>query len=252
ERLVLGDGEIGEITVRGDLVTAAYHERHVETALAKIADEEGFWHRMGDLGWQDKKGRVWFCGRKSHRVVAAEETLFTIPCEAIFNAHPGVSRSALVGIGPMGAQEPVICIELSPEGRGMPRKALRAELLDLAATHAHTHLIQTVLFHREFPVDIRHNSKIFREKLAVWAAARLGRHGQQQIEGTGAATVGAVPSREDEETTPAETVSTGEGAGTAPEEVAATPKEMATDPEDIVTTKKYRMTTPEDPDESTK
>ena len=102
---------IGEIAVRGDIVTAAYYERHVETALAKIADDDGFWHRMGDLGWRDKKGRIWFCGRKSHRVVTAEETLFTIPCEAIFNAHPGVYRSALVGVGPAGQQQPVICIE---------------------------------------------------------------------------------------------------------------------------------------------
>ena len=252
ERLVVGDGEIGEITVRGDLVTAAYHERHVETALTKIADEDGFWHRMGDLGWRDKKGRIWFCGRKSHRVVTAEETLFTIPCEAIFNAHPGVSRSALVGVGPVGEQQPVICIELSPEGRRMPRKGLRAELLDLAATHAHTHLIQTVLFHRKFPVDIRHNSKIFREKLAVWAAGRLGRHGRQQVAPTGAATVEAVSPREDGETAPAETVSTGDRAIPPREDGVSTPRKMAITPEDGITTKKYRMTFPEDADESTR
>ena len=31
----------------------------------------GVWHRMGDLGCIDEKGRLWFCGRKSHRVVTA-------------------------------------------------------------------------------------------------------------------------------------------------------------------------------------
>jgi acyl-CoA synthetase (AMP-forming)/AMP-acid ligase II len=185
-------------------------------------------------------------------VVTAEETLFTIPCEAIFNAHPGVSRSALVGVGPAGAQQPVICIEPSPEGRRMPRKVLRAELLDLAATHAHTHLIQTVLFHRKFPVDIRHNSKIFREKLAVWAAGRLGRHGRQQIAPTDAATVEAVSPREDGETALAETVSTGDRAIPPREDGVSTPKEMAITPEDGITTKKYRMTFPEDADESTR
>ena len=46
------------------------------------------------------RGRIWFCGRKSHRVVLPDETLFTIPCEAIFNTHPEVARSALVGVTP--------------------------------------------------------------------------------------------------------------------------------------------------------
>ena len=27
-----------------------------------------FYHRMGDLGYRDDQGRLWFCGRKSHRV----------------------------------------------------------------------------------------------------------------------------------------------------------------------------------------
>jgi hypothetical protein len=34
-------------------------------------------------------------------------------------------------------------------------------------------LIEHVLTHHPFPVDIRHNAKIFREKLAVWAAQEL-------------------------------------------------------------------------------
>jgi olefin beta-lactone synthetase len=249
ERLVVQDGEIGEIAVRGDLVTAAYHERHVETALAKIADEDGFWHRMGDLGWRDKKGRIWFCGRKSHRVITADETLFTIPCEAIFNAHPGVSRSALVGIGPVGEQQPVICVELSPEGRRMPRKALRSELLDLAATHAHTQLVQTVLFHKAFPVDIRHNAKIFREKLAVWAAGRIGGHGRKPPDGPAVSTAEeTVALPRETVTTPEQTVTTPEDRVTPPEDLVKTPQGGGNDPEEMLATKRYKMTLAEDSD----
>jgi hypothetical protein len=29
------------------------------------------------------------------------------------------------------------------------------------------------LYHKEFPVDVRHNAKIFREKLALWAAEKV-------------------------------------------------------------------------------
>jgi hypothetical protein len=72
----------------------------------------------------------------------------------------------------MGNQHPVICIELEP-GVTTNHRQLRRELLDSAACHPHTREISTILFHPAFPVDIRHNAKIFREKLAVWAAEQL-------------------------------------------------------------------------------
>ena len=173
--LVVKDGVIGEITVSGDLVTRRYFARPEADALAKIKDGDTVWHRMGDLGKIDPKGRIWFCGRKSHRVTTVNETLFSIPCEAIFNTHPGVFRSALVGIGPAGRQTPVICVERNHCRGFHNNRRLEAELLELAKQNELTRNINTVLFHPSFPVDIRHNSKIFREKLAVWAAKQLKR-----------------------------------------------------------------------------
>jgi acyl-CoA synthetase (AMP-forming)/AMP-acid ligase II len=171
--ILVEDGEIGEITVAGNLVTRQYFEKPEADAMAKIEDEDNFWHRMGDVGWKDSKGRIWFCGRKSHRVLTKENSLFTIPCEAIFNNHPQVFRSALVGIGPRNQQKPVICIELKKSRRRLNKKTIKNELLELAAQNEFTKDIKTILFHKYFPVDIRHNSKIFREKLAKWAEKRL-------------------------------------------------------------------------------
>jgi len=171
--LVVEDGEMGEITVAGDLVTRQYFENPEADAKAKIEDKDSFWHRMGDVGWKDSKGRIWFCGRKSHRVVTKENTLFTIPCEAIFNNHPQVFRSALVGIGSRNQQQPVICIELKQSRHRLNKKTIKNELLELAGQNELTKDIKTILFHKSFPVDIRHNSKIFREKLAKWAEKKL-------------------------------------------------------------------------------
>ena len=171
--LVVEDGEMGEITVAGDLVTRRYFENPEADAKAKIEDKDSFWHRMGDVGWKDSKGRIWFCGRKSHRVVTKENTLFTIPCEAIFNNHPQVFRSALVGIGSRNQQQPVICIELKQSRHRLNKKTIKNELLELAGRNELTKDIKTILFHKSFPVDIRHNSKIFREKLAKWAEKKL-------------------------------------------------------------------------------
>ncbi len=171
--LPVSDGEIGEIVSQGDLVTREYFRNPQADTLSKISHGDAFWHRMGDLGWRDKKGRIWFCGRKSHRVVTEKETLFTIPCEAIFNQHPLVRRSALVGIGPGGRQIPVVCIEKEKSDPPPGKKQFKQELIDLAGASIHTRHIKTFLFHKSFPVDIRHNSKIFREQLAVWAEKRL-------------------------------------------------------------------------------
>lgn len=172
EGLLAGKDEIGEITVKGPVVSPEYFGREDSTALAKIRGPGGeLYHRMGDTGWKDAESRLWFCGRKSHRVVTAAGTLFTIPCEAVFNAHKEVRRTALAGVGPAGGKTPVLCVELE---KGVEeRAALREELLALGAANERTKEIKTILFHPGFPVDIRHNAKISREKLAAWAEEKL-------------------------------------------------------------------------------
>jgi acyl-CoA synthetase (AMP-forming)/AMP-acid ligase II len=180
DRLEVSDGEIGELCVQGGLVSRGYYDNAKADRLSKIKDGDRFWHRMGDLGWRDTKGRIWFCGRKSHRVVTARTTLYTIPCEGIFNQHSAVSRSALVGVGPRNARTPVMVIERAETGRNLPRAELTAELLELADQYEITRRIRTILYHRSFPVDIRHNSKIFREKLSDWAERRVGHDSREE------------------------------------------------------------------------
>ncbi|HEY1375568.1 MAG TPA: fatty acid CoA ligase family protein, partial [Gemmataceae bacterium] len=193
DSLRLPPNRVGEITVTGPFVTRSYHARPEATRRAKIqipnpksqkgdlefgASDLGFppqavWHRMGDLGYLDDRGRLWFCGRKAHRVTTTAGPLDTIPVEAVFNTHPAVYRAALVGVGPAGKQTPVLCVELEPTARGTDRARLTRELLELGAKHEHTRGVATILFHPTFPVDVRHNAKIFREQLAAWAAGRV-------------------------------------------------------------------------------
>ena len=64
--------------------------------------------------------------------------MYPIRCEAIFNQHPAIRRSALVGVGPAGQQRPVIVLE--PHPGKMPaepagaRDALLAEIRQLGAS----------------------------------------------------------------------------------------------------------------------
>ena len=171
--LELPAGEIGEIAVCGRQVSARYHNRPDADALAKIRRGKETVHRMGDLGWKDAKGRVWMCGRMKHRVRTARGELYSVPCEAIFNTHPAVFRSALVGLGEGPVKTPAICIELREKASRRRKEELRRELRALAKGNTLTEEIDIVLFHPSFPVDVRHNAKIFREKLAVWAAGEM-------------------------------------------------------------------------------
>jgi olefin beta-lactone synthetase len=181
--LELPRGQIGELIVRGPVLTTEYVARPQANAMAKIQDENsgGFWHRMGDVGYLDQQNRFWFCGRMSQRVTSGTAsngpaTLFTIPCEAIFNRHPDVFRSALVGMGPAGNQTPGIVVE--PKAGRMPRgKRQRQKLIDelrtLAQIADHTAAIEHFFIREALPVDVRHNVKINREQLAQWAARKL-------------------------------------------------------------------------------
>jgi Acyl-CoA synthetases (AMP-forming)/AMP-acid ligases II len=171
--LLADPAEIGEIAIKADHASRHYHGKPEADRLAKISDGDKFWHRMGDVGYKDDKGRLWFCGRKSDRVVATDRTYFTIPAEAIVNQHPAVFRSALVGVGARGRERPVFIIELKKDATPTDEETLRKELLQLAAANPASSGITDILFHPAFPVDIRHNAKIGREALAKWAAEKF-------------------------------------------------------------------------------
>ena len=177
--LKVSPGEKGEIVVRGPVVTHEYFNMPTQTGLAKIKDEatNEILHRMGDIGYLDEKGRLWFCGRKTHRVETEKGMMLTIPCEAIFNAHPAVARTALVGVGDPPDQTPVIIAELEKSYQAKSSRKIfediAKELFFIGQKSETTDSIGHILFHEEFPTDIRHNAKIFREKLKTWAETKL-------------------------------------------------------------------------------
>jgi acyl-CoA synthetase (AMP-forming)/AMP-acid ligase II len=159
-------GEVGELIVKGPSVTKGYDNRSEADAKSKIMDAEGHWHRMGDLGKLDAQGRLWFCGRMVERVLSEDGPLYTDCCEAVFNQHAKVYRSALIDTG---GGRPAIVIE--PEPGHFPKgqaakEGFRAELMQLAQANPTTKGIERFHFEKSFPVDIRHNAKIHRLSLA--------------------------------------------------------------------------------------
>ena len=178
----LPTGEIGELIACGPQVSPQYlaaptTQPHPSAsdhnALAKIDDGNQIWHRLGDVGYFDEHGRFWYCGRKAHRVETKEGTLFTIPVESIFNTHPKIRRSALVGVGGPGEKQPILWYEpIDGLQRGDDSLVLE-KLSEIGARHALTKNINRFISIEKLPVDVRHNSKINRELLAEWAAQQL-------------------------------------------------------------------------------
>jgi olefin beta-lactone synthetase len=208
----LPPGQIGEIIVRGGVVTKTYDSLPDATLMAKIpgptnqsrliasssaaigpaqgiaiaacplprspsgpapsadevSTESAVWHRMGDCGYLDEKGRLWFCGRKAERVQTANGTLHTEPCEQVFRRNSRAARCALVGIGEPGRQRPALVVETRVRDSDEAR-VLANELRALALEHEHTSDINHFYFRERFPVDVRHNAKIHRLTLAEWA-----------------------------------------------------------------------------------
>jgi len=181
--LMVKGGLVGEITIAGPTATDTYFNRDAATRIAKIRETlaDGttrIVHRMGDLGYYDGEGRLWFCGRKTQRVVVADATLCTEQIEPVFNTHRDVRRTALVGLGQAssghaGAQRAILCVELRAGVAATEWPRIEEELRHLGEGFVHTAKVETFLHYpKAFPVDIRHNAKIGREKLAAWAAGR--------------------------------------------------------------------------------
>ena len=161
--------EIGEIVVSGDTVSREYLCRPEATAASKVSEGGRVWHRMGDMGYLDGDGQLYFCGRRVHVVATAERTFHSVPVENVFNRHPQVSRTALIGVD----GQPALVVE--PQSRSLTpdaRRRLTAELRAIGAGDPVTSSIRRFYFHHSFPVDARHNAKIFRDRLATWASTQ--------------------------------------------------------------------------------
>lgn len=162
----LGVGEIGELIVRSPHVSAYYYKAEKDMAANKISDGDTRWQRLGDTGYLDEKGRIWVCGRRSHRVLNRDGVWYALRCEFVFNTHPDVVRTALIGpTGDGGEPRPTICVELRPEAQDR-RAQVEADLRELAQAHDSTRGIDSFIFLKKLPVDKRHNAKIDRPALA--------------------------------------------------------------------------------------
>jgi acyl-CoA synthetase (AMP-forming)/AMP-acid ligase II len=168
DAMALPAGEIGELVVSGDHVGKDYYRNPAAVRENKIVDADGtVWHRLGDVGYLDPRGRIWLVGRVNNLVRRGARTLYPIPVEAIAQQLPFVAQAALVD----HAGTVTLAIMPTAWAEAHRRREWEEQLQEALTLHGMT--VERIRFLRKLPVDPRHNVKIDYAKLR----RRLDRRG---------------------------------------------------------------------------
>lgn len=109
----VGEGEVGELSVRGPNIAKGYYRAPEETAAA--INSEG-WFNTRDLA-RLEGGHLFIVGRTKELIVRFGENVYPAEVEAVLNAHPAVVRSAVIGRsvqGVEGGEEVIAFVQPSP------------------------------------------------------------------------------------------------------------------------------------------
>ncbi len=142
---MLRPGEAGEIVVSGPHVVPAYADRAAD-ATTKIRAGARTWHRTGDLGYRDARGRLWLAGRAAGTIDDAHGTLEPLRVECALAYLPGIARSAVAGVDGLR----VLVVE-PLAGHALDERAIR----DAVAFARIDRVVAAPV-----PVDPRHDAKV--------------------------------------------------------------------------------------------
>ena len=156
----LKNGMIGEITVRGAHVNTQYWNNTIAIQENKIKDPNGTWHRMGDAGYMDEKGRLWVVGRTHNAMFTEHDSnpVFPYQIEAILDDRPEIHKSAC-----FMDQSKTIRVAIQQSSSATLQAKPFYEAL-LKQHHPHLRKINIAVINH-IPVDARHNSKVLYKDL---------------------------------------------------------------------------------------
>lgn len=160
----------GEILVRAPHVKDRYDRLWITEELSTSIPG---WHRTGDVGHFDTEGRLWVEGRLAHLVHTSSGPVTPVAAEHAAQTVAGISRAALVGVGPEGTQAAVIVAEATPAVKKASPAPLELTQQVRSVVAEVGVEVAAVLLVPDLPTDIRHNSKIDRAALAQWASKTL-------------------------------------------------------------------------------
>jgi acyl-CoA synthetase (AMP-forming)/AMP-acid ligase II len=107
-------GEVGEIVVRGDVVTPGYWNDPQATAEVL---RDG-WLHTGDLAWRDEEGFVYIIDRAKDMIITGGFNVYSREVERALETHPAVREAAVVGVPDAEWGESIVAfVRLKPDVR---------------------------------------------------------------------------------------------------------------------------------------
>jgi olefin beta-lactone synthetase len=158
------DGVTGEVFVTGPWLSVGYDQHWQRNRDARVQFNSREWHRTGDVG--HVKNGLFIEGRSAHVLRINDHVLTPVPIEqAVEELLPGVTAAA-VSV-PAGSSSALVVVLCDGETTGAAIRAIEMKVREAVPE------VVAVLFKKKLPVDRRHNSKIDRVALGLWANEQL-------------------------------------------------------------------------------
>jgi fatty-acyl-CoA synthase len=139
-----GEGETGEVVVRGPTVFDRYWNQPLATAAA-IRDG---WFHTGDLGRRDAEGFIYLNGRKTDVIISSAQNIYAAEVERAIETLPQVSLAAVVAMPDARRGEvPAAFVQLKA-GQCLSEAQLMEALADRLAPFK---IPRKIIFVEEFP-----------------------------------------------------------------------------------------------------
>jgi acyl-CoA synthetase (AMP-forming)/AMP-acid ligase II/pimeloyl-ACP methyl ester carboxylesterase len=162
--------------VTGEILVDAPHVKDRYFRLWKTQQDSAHtrpWHRTGDVGHFDADGRLWVEGRLGHVVTSPAGIVTPVGLEQALETLDAVRLAAVVGVGPAGTQAVVAVVETASAGRRPQLASAPLAAAARAVARQRGVEVSAVIEVAALPVDIRHNAKIDRARVAAWSARFL-------------------------------------------------------------------------------
>ena len=163
DKLIVNQGEVGELIVAGEHVCERYYNNEEAFFRAKIRDEKGIvWHRTGDLGKLDKHNNLWLVGRVHNAIDRKGQYFFPVRAEIILKKFPFVHRAAFLGINDLELNEKTYAVFSSVE-KNLDIESAKKEIRRVMEKNQF--IVDEILHVDDIPMDPRHHSKVEYEVL---------------------------------------------------------------------------------------
>jgi long-chain acyl-CoA synthetase len=97
ENRFLGEGEKGELAVKGDAVLKAYLKKPEETKESLVEIDGGIWYRSGDVA-RFENGKYYFEERKREIIKYKGYNIGASEVEQVLYAHEAIKEVAVIGV----------------------------------------------------------------------------------------------------------------------------------------------------------